>query len=498
MARGRDSAQHVTLRSSKNHVRAGSDVGGVGDARRANAQDLVALVNSRATPPGHTPMSVAKILARESAEQSGRAVVQLSVPSVDLFAAEAPAELRQGDALPGVPTWIELIPAPFSGADNGHVETRDSRAGFILDAQAIVDEFNAKPEAWRAAPIDWEHKGHRNWHSERCPAAAWIEELKVGDDGASVWGRVDWTPEGRDDVQYKRYRYISPVVAIVWPGDSEGNIDWDAVPIARALIDAALTNNPATYIRDLARTPIEGSDDDMQNSRAGALAASIAPEQSPSVGRPKAGKMQLSKEALNMLGLPEDATAEQVEQALLTLRTAPAQETQRDSNPEPAQADQTQTLSAATIASIVQAAIEPLTKKVESLEGEKAATNAEILASAVNSAVDSAIAGFKATPAMREGLVKFGMSVGADELRKHIDSLPSLAHLSAESGKGQIGQPANDPGQLTATEIQVADKLGMSPDAMRKAKQVMSRDGGRFGAGFISLTTAPKDDEQAA
>ena len=106
------------------------------------------------------------------------------------------------------------------------------------DPQTIVDRYNETPELRRALSIDWEHKTHRNWESSRNPAAGWIEELEVRD--TAVWGRIEWTPEGRDDVKLKRYRYISPVVDIMWPADSEGGVDWDAIPEATELLDAAL------------------------------------------------------------------------------------------------------------------------------------------------------------------------------------------------------------------------------------------------------------------
>lgn len=418
-------------------------------------------------------MGVAKLLAREAKEASGEAVVMLSTNTVDLFAAEA--------NLPDVPEWIELIPAPLPDADDGHVETRDWRPGFICDPKKIVDAFNAKPRHRRAAPIDWEHKGHRNWFSERNPAAAWIEELKVGEDGESVWGRIDpWTPEGRSDVANRRYRYISPVVAILWPADSEGNIDWDAVPIATELIDAALTNNPATYIRDLARTPVGDSDEDeSENSSAGAgaLAASVAPPRVSTGGRTQDDEdMQFSKELLTKLGLPEDATKEQVEQAMLTSLSSSSAPVPATPKPEPAGAALfTKDDLVAAVDAAIAAKVEPLERELQELRSDKKDTAAQLLSTQVNVVVDSAIAAFRATPAMRDGLVELGLKGGIEALRKHVESLPSLEHLSQSAGRAQ-SPSAPAPLQLSEADRKVCEQLEIDPEKYAVTLRTLNKD----------------------
>lgn len=468
--------------------------------RRISIQDLVALSNEGNLPDGHSPLGVAKLLARESVEASGLPRVEVSLNSIDILALKAEAEAEEGSATSAVPTWIEVIPAPLPGSDI--VETRDWRAGFKVDAQEIVDAFNGEPAERRAKPIDYEHKGHRNWMSDRNPAAGWMEKLRVGDDGASVWAKTDWTDIGHDDLANKRYRYFSPVLAIEWPRDTEGKIDWEGVPKATRLIDGALTNNPATYIRDIARTPTgESDEDEMENSAgASALAASVAPPRGSTGGRTEDedDDMKFSKEVLATLGLGPDATEEQINHALLDRLAKP--DTAPAAAPQPAQQHAQQSAPTADMEALFKRvladAIAPIQAKVEQFEASKQEDASKILDTQLHSIIESGIAAFKVTPASRDDLLEMGRAVGPDKLRAYVDKLPSQAHLSQPVGAGQRGAaPQRDEKTLSQAELSIAGKVGLSPDEMRKAKQTLREDGGRFKHG-VSLMRRPKDDSE--
>lgn len=102
-----------------------------------------------------------------------------------------------------VPEWIHLIPA-------GEVRTMDGRGPYrVADAAAlmaaslgegdklVLDENHATD---LAAP-----------RGETAPARGWIVELQNRDTG--IWGRVEWTGEGRRLMQDKAYRGISPAIS---------------------------------------------------------------------------------------------------------------------------------------------------------------------------------------------------------------------------------------------------------------------------------------------
>lgn len=98
------------------------------------------------------------------------------------------------------PEWVHLFPA-------GEMTGRDGRRFNLADPSAVMRAFEADAVD---LPVDYEHQadakpGQRNGP---VPAAGWIKELKVDEDG--LWGRVDWTDEARGLIARKAYRYLSP------------------------------------------------------------------------------------------------------------------------------------------------------------------------------------------------------------------------------------------------------------------------------------------------
>lgn len=118
------------------------------------------------------------------------------------------------------PDWVHLLPAsPFTG--------RDGRGPYRVEDAAEV--FAASLEAADGRlPIDKDHALDRL--VDAAPAMGWIVELASRSDG--VWGRVEWTDEGRRLVEGRYYRGLSPV----FHHAADGRIGI----VARA----ALTNRP--------------------------------------------------------------------------------------------------------------------------------------------------------------------------------------------------------------------------------------------------------------
>ncbi|MBI2235391.1 MAG: hypothetical protein HYU60_00275 [Magnetospirillum sp.] len=102
------------------------------------------------------------------------------------------------------PEWIELIPA------GAIVTGRDGRQWVNDRPDQVVGEFGRKG---RSLPLDWEHATEiKSPKGERAPAAGHIEAVEQREGGA-IWGKINWTPQGADDVRTGAYRYISPVFA---------------------------------------------------------------------------------------------------------------------------------------------------------------------------------------------------------------------------------------------------------------------------------------------
>lgn len=121
--------------------------------------------------------------------------------------------------------WIHVLPhGPL-------VEARDGRK-FSVEK---MDEIVRRTEV--PMLVDWEHKSET---SDDTRAAGWIEELKVQADG--IWGRVSWTPIGREQVATRQFRFLSPVVL---GRRANSSTDKRAMFSVERFASVALTNKPA-------------------------------------------------------------------------------------------------------------------------------------------------------------------------------------------------------------------------------------------------------------
>ncbi|TCL43214.1 phage protease [Harryflintia acetispora] len=120
----------------------------------------------------------------------------------------------------GAPEVIKILPL-------GHVTTTEG--SFEVDAES----YKLMQEQYRARrldlPIDYEHQTLKD---VQAPAAGWIKELVLQED--AIAARVEWTDKGREYLEHREYRYLSPVV-LVRAKDKK----------AVGLHSAALTNKPA-------------------------------------------------------------------------------------------------------------------------------------------------------------------------------------------------------------------------------------------------------------
>lgn len=165
------------------------------------------------------------------------------------------------------PEWVQLVPA-------GRSVARDGRR-FVLDnPQELIERFNARGVD---LAVDYEHQVHKQKPDQTgpIPAAGWIKELASRKDG--LWGRVEWTGQARQLIAAKEYRYLSPSMTV----DKTTNR-------ITALLGAGLVHNPALNLVALAsETPAMPND-------------------------PETDLAPIFTEIISMLGLDEDATAQDV------------------------------------------------------------------------------------------------------------------------------------------------------------------------------------------
>lgn len=139
-------------------------------------------------------------------------------PNISLCSA-VPIDFGADDA---VPEWIQLLPA-------GQIRTADGRGPYrVTDAVALM---RASLSEGDKLVLDENHSTDRAApRGESAPARGWIVELQERAGG--IWGRVDWTSEGRRLMGDKAYRGTSPAIAHLKDG------------AVTQILRASLTNTP--------------------------------------------------------------------------------------------------------------------------------------------------------------------------------------------------------------------------------------------------------------
>lgn len=168
--------------------------------------------------------------------------------------------------LTGVPDTISVLPI-------GHVVS--SKGAFDVDEESFKAMKDQIAQRGVDLVVDYEHQTLKGVEA---PAAGWVKELKLED--GQIKAVVEWTPRGAEYLKNKEYRYLSPVVN-VRKADNK----------ATGLHSLALTNTPAIEgmapIVNSENYTVEGGENHMDMKKLAAL-----------------------------LGLGEDATEEQIMEAL--------------------------------------------------------------------------------------------------------------------------------------------------------------------------------------
>ncbi|MER9211578.1 phage protease [Mesorhizobium sp. M0663] len=104
--------------------------------------------------------------------------------------------------------WVQLTPAgTFSG--------RNGQGPWVTGDKASMEQIVANSRQYAGSTdlaIDYDHQavfGAIPGVGGKAPAAGWIKELKVQNDG--IYGRVEWTKGAAIAIKRKEYRYLSPV-----------------------------------------------------------------------------------------------------------------------------------------------------------------------------------------------------------------------------------------------------------------------------------------------
>ena len=367
------------------------------------------------------------------------------------------AELPAGT---DAPREILLLPA-------GDIPTRphDSRAPWRNpDADAVVA---ATRELGQDIAIDYEHQTQRSeTNGQPAPAAGWIR--RVFERAGAVWGEVEWTDRAKAMIEAKEYRFVSPTFIY----------DKATRTIAR-IVGAALTNDPAFYMRALAST--QNPDDEQEEiemdleklrkalglaatateaeilqaaetAAAGAtalvaVAAALALAKdtaADSVAAAVTAMVKSRKAIAKAAGLAEDASAEDVETAVATARASAGTAS------DPA-------------AFVPRAEFDALKERLTTLETEGAAASATAV-------VDQAIKGGKVTPASRDWALGYAKK-DPEGFAAFVKDAPKIL----SSGRvAPAGKPGEGGDTLTEEERAVCRATGVSEKDFIESRKALA------------------------
>jgi phage I-like protein len=320
------------------------------------------------------------------------------------------------------PEWIAVMPAgTFAGQDGRGPYT-------VKDPQALIA---ASQIAGRPIPVDYNHQTvFACLNGGDAPAAGWIDKFEVRD-GGQIWAHVDWTEDGGKDVASKKYRFVSPA----FKQDAEGNIT--------SIESVALVNSP-----NLAELPVihsqtgEVMDEFLKQLRA-ALGLPAEADQAAVIAACKTNTAGVSaqaatfKEIAVLVGLKPEASHIEVASGVKTKIATGA--------PDPA-------------LFVPMSAFKDLQTQVATLTGDAASKTAA-------AAVDAAVVAGKVSPAMKGWATDYASKdpTGFAEWAK---TSPAIVR------SGPIVPEKLDPATVSLgdAEIEVASRLGISIEDMRKTK----------------------------
>ena len=327
------------------------------------------------------------------------------------------------------PEWVELLPV-------GDVVPRDGRAPWRLDKPAEVLAATRERAGATTLVVDYEHQTFlAPANGQEAPAAGWIEDYRVNEDGTAIEGRIAWTTRAAERIKAREYRYLSPVFG------------YRPDRTVTALRAAALTNNPALELTALARDQSNNGSDSMNEQQLKALREALGlaadaevPAILAAVASAVAGNTALAKVA-EKVGLAKDASGDDV------VAAAPQ---------APAAGE-----------FVPRSEFDALAARATALETSTADEKA-------TAAVDAAVEAGKVTPAQRDWALAYAKS-DPEGFGSYVEATPAIVR-PGRSGPGRPGTGVDPEAALTDEELAVCRSMGVSADDYKAARKA-AREG---------------------
>jgi phage I-like protein len=348
-------------------------------------------------------------------------------------------EVRLTLAMAELPGWLRLLPL-------GQVKLVDGRPPFEVTPESLTDMVKAYGARGTDLVIDYEHQSLKGG---RAPAAGWIKDLEVREDG--LWAQVEWTGKAGQYLKQREYRYFSPVLRID-PANRR----------PQELMNVALTNVPAIAglsplvakwggealtvgepQLEPAPEVLEGlSSQDTMDWEAYKEKVTLAVELKARYGlAPEAPESDLWQKSAEFfrdlaqsLSLPEEATVSQLKGGLAALKAEGSQ--------------------------------------IKILEEELTALKAQLSEKTVNRAVEEAMLAGKVSPAQKDWALSYCRQ-DPESFKMYVDKAPRVVPVGERLNLGK-GEHREDHG-LTPEELAVCRVMNLTPEAYSQAKAKMAQ-----------------------
>jgi phage I-like protein len=341
----------------------------------------------------------------------------------------------------GHPAVPEVVSAARLSSARDHFERHCAAHGVDL----VVDYHHASVYAGR--------------QGTRAPAAGWVREMALRENGTQLWGRVLWTAEAASAIARREFRYVSPVLQFDVPDRLTGE------PVPMVVHSLALTNTPFM-------TELEGLNQSAATDGGGPLKE--GGETMSVLDSLAAALEQEPAEVARRLGLPPDADERSV--AGLLLGNAAQARAATEALELPADAAPTDLRAAlirlkapgaaglpalrAKLGLSVDAPESQVLNAVDALQQSAQQSAAEAL-------IDDAVRAGRIPPAHRDFYLREALG-DLDAARQVINS---LSVVTGPSPDRPAIQPAHGGRSLTDAESRVCRQLGLTEEAFLAAAQ---------------------------
>lgn len=321
---------------------------------------------------------------------------------------------------------VQLLP-------HGIFRARDGRPfdapHWVINPAIAISVLSRAAHRENDIVIDYEHQTlYTEYNGQPAPAAGWFKNLEYRDGVGLFALDVDWTDRARGYIAAREYRYISAVFLYL-PNTGE----------VLDILHAALTNFPA----------VDGMAE--VTAQAAARFAVSLPNQQET--------QTVDKDTLELLGLDENPTPEQIKAAVAALKTS---------------ANQTADLQT-QVAALKSGETNPNPEKfvpvaaVADLQAKVADLSAKLDGNEVDGLVAAALKEGKLIPAMEQWARDLGKTNVA-ALKSYLEKAQPIAALKSKQ-TDTTDVTEGDKDQLDDVALAVCKQLGVTPEQYKKAAQ---------------------------